>query len=118
MKLLKRPIMWGLGLAALVFIGLAAYAYFVGTRALLNHAEAFSFRRMNVAQLADQGAFRFFYVTNRRQGSMGGSLEERFEPEREEALKFGFFDTRNLAAPSEVQSLLYIPASPCFRMAG
>ena len=93
MKLLKRPIMWGLGLAALVLIGLAAYAYFVGTRALLNHAEAFSFRRMNVAQLADQGAFRFFYVTNRRQGNMGGSLEERFESEREEALKFGFFDT-------------------------
>ena len=85
--------MWGLGLAALVLIGLAAYAYFVGTRALLNHAEAFSFRRMNVAQLADQGAFRFFYVTNRRQGNMGGSLEERFESEREEALKFGFFDT-------------------------
>jgi esterase/lipase superfamily enzyme len=85
--------MWGLGLAALVLIGLAAYAYFVGTRALLNHAEAFSFRRMNVAQLADQGAFRFFYVTNRRQGNRGGSLEERFESEREEALKFGFFDT-------------------------
>ncbi len=89
----KRRMIWILGLATLVLIGLAAYAYFIGTRALLNHAEAFSFRRMNVAQLADQGDFRFFYVTNRLPGKADGSPEERFKSERDEALKFGFFDT-------------------------
>ena len=76
----------------LVIAGL--YTYFLGTRALLEHAEAFAFRRMTVAQLAEQDTFRFFYVTNRQSGVAQGEIDERFESERETTLKFGSFDTR------------------------
>jgi esterase/lipase superfamily enzyme len=73
---------------------MALYAYFAGTRTLLEAAEAFSFRRMTAAQLADQGAFRFFYATNRRPGVTDAGVAERFLSEREPALSFGSFDTR------------------------
>ena len=36
----------------------------------------------------------FFFVTNRRAERDEGPLEERFGTEREEALKFGFFDVK------------------------
>jgi esterase/lipase superfamily enzyme len=72
---------------------MALYAYTVGTRTLLEHAEAFSFRRLSVAQLEDGGAFRFFYVTNRQRGDLQGPVEGRYESGRESALKFGSFDT-------------------------
>ena len=78
----------------LVLAGLALYTYFIGTRTLLEYAEAFSFRRMTVNQLADQGAHRFFYATNRVPGVSDGTLDERFQSEREAVLKFGSFDTR------------------------
>lgn len=93
MKRLKRPLLWAVGFALLVVIGLGVYAYFVGTRTFLEHAEAFAFRRMNVSQLADQGDFRFFFVTNRSLEPGPEKLEARFEAEREETLKFGSFDT-------------------------
>jgi esterase/lipase superfamily enzyme len=89
----KRRVLWGTALVVLVLSGLALNAYFVGTRTFLEHAEAFSFRRMIVAQLAEQGTFRFFYVTNRRLGVANGEIEERFESEREAPLKFGSFVT-------------------------
>jgi esterase/lipase superfamily enzyme len=47
---------------------------------------------MAVAQLAEQGVYRFFYSTNRRPEVDDGSLEERFGQERETLLKFGSFD--------------------------
>jgi esterase/lipase superfamily enzyme len=47
---------------------------------------------MKVAQLAEKGSYRFFYVTNRRLRSDDGPLEERFGKEREEILKYGYFD--------------------------
>ena len=77
----------------LLLVGLALYAYTVGTRTLLEHAENFSFRRLSVAQLDNQGAFRFFYVTNRQPGDLQGAVEGRYEPTRETSLKFGSFDT-------------------------
>jgi esterase/lipase superfamily enzyme len=61
---------------------------------LLEHAESFAFRRMNVTQLAEQDTFRFFYVTNRHPGDAQGDIEDRFESAREASLKFGSFDTR------------------------
>ena len=89
----KRRMLFGLTLVVLVLVGLGAWVYFYGTRAALQRAEAFQFRRMVVAQLEEQSTYRFFYVSNRRLGPGDGPLEERFETEREEMLKFGSFDT-------------------------
>jgi esterase/lipase superfamily enzyme len=93
-KLTRKRIVRLAALLALIVIGMAAYTYFVGTRTLLQHAEAFAFRRMTVTQLAEQGTFQFFYVSNRRPGVAGGDVDERYESEREESLKFGTFETR------------------------
>jgi esterase/lipase superfamily enzyme len=60
----------------------------------LEYAESFLFQRMTVAQLAEQGSFRFFYATNRRPGTADTEIKERFESEREASLNLGFFDTR------------------------
>jgi len=85
--------LWGTVMIVLLLVGMAYYAYTVGTRTLLEHAEDFSFRRMSVAQLEDQGAFRFFYVTNRQPGDLQGPVEERYASDRESSIKFGSFDT-------------------------
>ena len=84
----------GLTLAVLVLVGLGAWVYFYGTRAALQRAETFQFRRMLVGQLEEQGVYRSFYVSNRRLGPSDGALEERFETKREPVLKFGSFDTK------------------------
>ena len=55
MKLTGRRILQLFALLALLVAGLGAYAYFVGTRTLLQHAEAFAFRRMIVTQQAGEG---------------------------------------------------------------
>jgi esterase/lipase superfamily enzyme len=73
---------------------MALYMYFVGTRTILEHAEAFAFRRMAVSQLAEQGVFRFFYATNRVPIGDEGPIKARFGSEREGSLRFGAFDTR------------------------
>ena len=85
----------GMALLGLVLLGLGGwfdFAYFASTDAAIRHAEAFLFRRMKVAQLGEQGAYRFFYVTNRHLEPGEGALEERFGAEREERVKFGLFD--------------------------
>ena len=89
----KRRLLWGITLALLLLVGLAVYAYFIGTRTFLEHAEALSFRRMTVTRLAEPGVYRFFYATNRVPGNADGPVEERFGADREESLKFGSFDT-------------------------
>jgi len=68
--------------------------YFVGTSRVLEHAEAFAFRRMAVPQLAEQGVYRFFYATNRVPVEEEGPIEARFGSERDGSLRFGAFDTR------------------------
>jgi esterase/lipase superfamily enzyme len=91
----KRRLLWGLALVALVLLGAGVWfykVYFVSTDVAIRHAEAFQFRRMTVAQLAEQGEYRFFYATNRVPGSDPESLEERFGRDREASLKFGYFD--------------------------
>jgi esterase/lipase superfamily enzyme len=83
-------------IAALAFlvIALAMAGFFqVSTRSALERAEAFRFRRMLVAQKGDQGAFRFFYVTNRSPAQPEGDADDRFASEREAGLRFGRFDT-------------------------
>ena len=78
----KRRLLWATGLTALVLIGAGVWFYFylfASTDAAIRHAEAFLFRRMTVVQLAEQGKYRFHYVTNRRPGAQDGPIEERFE---------------------------------------
>ena len=93
----KRRLLISTALFVLVLLGVGIWFYFsffASTSAALRHAEAFSFRRMQVAQLSEQGTYRFFFITNRRLESNEGPLNERFGNEREERLKFGNFDTR------------------------
>jgi esterase/lipase superfamily enzyme len=72
---------------------LGAYGYFLGTNAALERAESFQFRRMQVAQVSDDGVYRFFFITNREAGSTEGPLAERFTRERAGRLELGSFDT-------------------------
>ena len=94
MKLIRRRIFQLFALLVLLVAGFGAYAYFVGTRTLLQHAEAFAFRRMIVTQQAEQGLFQFFYISNRQLDVPDGEIEQRFTSEREASLKFGYFNTR------------------------
>jgi esterase/lipase superfamily enzyme len=73
---------------------LGGYAYFVGTRTLLEYAEGFAFRRMVATQVPEKDAYRFFYATNRVPGKAADAVAERFQSERGETLSFGSFDTR------------------------
>ncbi|MGD8393170.1 MAG: hypothetical protein PVH74_16665, partial [Desulfobacterales bacterium] len=93
----KRRLLIAITLVLLVFVVVGVWLYFsffASTSATLRHAEAFIFRRMKVAQLAEQGMYRFFFITNRRLESNEGPLKQRFGREREARLKFGFFDAR------------------------
>lgn len=88
----KRLTLWGLVLTVVILLLLSAFFY-RPTRLALERAESFSFRRMSVAKLAEQDAYRFFYVSNRHLEPGEESPEERFGPARVEKLKFGRFDT-------------------------
>ena len=93
----KRRMLLGTALVALILLCVGVWFYlnfFASTSAALRHAEVFLFRRMKVAQLAEQGNYRFFFITNRRPESSDGPLKERFGKERDENLTFGYFDTR------------------------
>ena len=96
MPRIRRGLLWGAaaGLSAGILVGVALYVYSVGTRTMLEHAEAFAFRRMTVPQQAEEGLFRFFYASNRVPIEEEGPIEARFGSEREGSLKFGAFDTR------------------------
>ena len=89
----KRRMLFGLALFALVLLGLGVwlyFAFFASTSTALQRAEAFLFRRMKVAQLAEQGDYRFFYVTNRRPEGDDGPLEERFGKDLRRSSSSGF----------------------------
>lgn len=91
-KLLRRPVVitvLSLVLLAAVLGGLFQYS----TEKTLELAEALQFRRMLVAQHGEQGAFRFFYITNRQTDPAEMDLEQRFGNERVSGLQFGTFDT-------------------------
>jgi esterase/lipase superfamily enzyme len=93
----KQILYAGLGALVLALIGVGAWIYYTiytSSDFALRHAEAFSFRRMTVARLADQGVYRYFFATNRRKDTEDGALEKRFGSGREDQLKFGFFDAR------------------------
>jgi len=92
MSRIKRRMLIGVVLVALILIGLVLFFY-RPTRLALERAEAFQFRRMLVTRLGAENVYRFFFVTNRNLESGDGPMEERFGNQREEKLKFGYFDT-------------------------
>ena len=83
-----------LSLIALAALGAAwFYNFYVSsTDSAIRHAEASHFRRMTSAQLAEQGAYRFFYATNREAAPTAEGIGDRYGNAREPALKFGSFD--------------------------
>ena len=93
----RKRLLYGIGLLLLILAGLFFWAY-RGTRTTLLRAEAFQFRRMLVSQLGEDGAYRFFYVSNRSLEPGDGPFQERFGRDRQEDLELGFFDT--LIVPS------------------
>ncbi len=92
----RRRLWFGAALVVLVLLGAGGWfyhAFYGSTDAATRYAEAFNFRRLQVARVDEQGTYRFFYATNRRAESGDAALEERFGNEREEGLRFGLFDT-------------------------
>ncbi len=53
-------------IALLVTAGWVHFFVFGKLDTALQRAETFEFRRMKVAELAEQGTYRFFFATNRR----------------------------------------------------
>jgi esterase/lipase superfamily enzyme len=66
----------------------------LSTSQMLERAEALKFRRMLVTQRGDEGAYRFFYATNRLLERPDAAPEDRFGNERDPGLRFGLFDTQ------------------------
>ncbi|MCG6943486.1 MAG: alpha/beta fold hydrolase [Thiohalocapsa sp.] len=83
-----------LALAGAVLLGSGAYLYFVGTRTLLEHAEALSLSRMQAPRLPGSETLRLFYATNRvpRPSAAGAGSDARFSSQRHDALELGSFD--------------------------
>jgi esterase/lipase superfamily enzyme len=97
MRRFKRRLLFILALVAVVLTGVGVWFYhfyFRSTGAITRHAENFRFRRMTVAQLAEQSNYRFFFATNRSRAQEQGAVEERFGAERGSEITFGAFDTR------------------------
>ncbi len=93
----RRRLWLAVAVVALLLLGAGGWVYytvFMASDFALRHAEAFLFRRMTVGKLAEQGTYRFFYVTNRRRDVRAARAEERFGRERQEQLTFGSFDTK------------------------
>jgi len=82
-------------LLLLVIAGSWFYQALYGSTAeALRRAENFIFTRMTVSQLGEQGAMRYFFVTNRQKTGEDDILENRFGSERGTVLNYGLFDTR------------------------
>lgn len=87
----------GLGTVLLLLTGFVALAYIFylsPTSYALQRAEAFLFRRMQVARLSHEGEYRFFFITNRALERVDGPLEKGFGTRRVGELTFGSFDVR------------------------
>jgi esterase/lipase superfamily enzyme len=88
-----RLLVW-LGLVAVLLLGAGAYLYFVGTRTLLEHAEALRFSRVQAPRLAGSDTFRLFYASNRvpRPEPASAAPDARFSAARQVELELGSFD--------------------------
>ena len=103
----KKRLLIGGAVCLLVAVG-AGWLFFRSTRTALLRAEAFKFRRMRVVRLAEEGAYRFFYVTNRAPGAGDGTLEDRFSNQREARLRFGSYDVK--IEPSLSLAVIFDPS--------
>jgi len=90
---LRRRLLIGAALVLVVVVGLVML-FQMSTRGALLRAEAFKFRRMQVARLDEEGTYRFHYITNRGSGTGDGTLEGRYSNQREEGLRFGSFSAQ------------------------
>jgi len=83
-----------LALAAALALGFAGHFYFVRTRTTLEQAEALRFSRMQAARIAESGALRLFYASNRvpLPATDGEGPDQRFSSQRHGELEFGRFD--------------------------
>ena len=93
MTRIKRNLLIVAALVLLAVVGVWVL-FQMTTRGALLRAESFQFRRMQVARLEKEGAYRFYYVTNRGLGTDGTTLEGRFGNQREGQLRFGSFDAQ------------------------
>ncbi|MEP4147637.1 MAG: alpha/beta fold hydrolase [Halioglobus sp.] len=103
---------WAITLLSVITgVGLLWFAsvYFLSTAEAIRHAEAFLFRRMSVAQLSQQGEYRFFFITNRQTRNAAGDVGDRYSNERHRNLDFGRFDTEIM--PSLGLGMLIDPTS-------
>jgi esterase/lipase superfamily enzyme len=86
------------GLLVALLLGAAGYVYFIGTRTVLEHAEALSLSRMQAARLADGNTLRLFFASNRVSDPVAGLESEvkapdaRFSSRRQPELTLGSFD--------------------------
>ena len=107
MTRVKKRLLIGGTVVLLLGLG-AGFLFFRSTRQALLRAEAFKFRRMQVVRLAEEGAYRFFYITNRAPGAGDGTLEDRFSNQREEKLRFGSYDVQ--IEPSLSLAVIFDPS--------
>ncbi len=94
--------------ATLLVALVAGSLFYATTRRALERAEAFRFRRMLVNRQVDDGAYRFFFVTNRATDPATDDPIERFGQTRGDALAYGRFDTE--IAPSLGVGMLIDPS--------
>ncbi len=81
-------------LIATLLVALALGALFqFSKQEALERTEALRFRRMLATRLGEKGAYRFFFVTNRRAERTDGAAQVHFGNERQAGLIFGRFDT-------------------------
>ncbi|NCF28790.1 MAG: alpha/beta fold hydrolase [Gammaproteobacteria bacterium] len=93
---IKRRLKIVLVSALVILLAVGAWLYYVvylSTGSAIERAEGLLFRRMQVTRVDDQGTHRFFFVTNRRLNEANGDLEQKFDNQREDILKFGYFDS-------------------------
>ena len=79
----KRRLWIGITLGVLMLLGVGGWVYYtiyMTSDFALRHAESFLFRRKTISRLAEQGTYRFFYVTNRREETGEGPIEESVGP--------------------------------------
>ena len=96
MARIKRGLLIVLVSGLVVLLAVGAWLYYtvyVYTDSAIQHAESLLFRRMQVTKVDDRGTHRFFFATNRRLNEANGELEQKFNNEREDILKFGYFDS-------------------------
>ena len=75
-----------LAVVALLILVAAGWIYksvYLSTGSALQRAESFLFSRMTVARRGEQGAMRYFYITNRAKTEQSDELRYRFGTERE-----------------------------------